>query len=169
MAVDDVGGARLHRKRILVTGASRGIGRAIAIACAAAGARVGVNYHRSRERALAVCSEIGPAAAPLEFDVGDAEAVARGVEAFVAIAGGIDGLVNNAGINRPSLLVAASNAEIAAMIATNLVGPMLCTRAVIPAMLRRAGASLSTSGPLPPGARRADRPSMRRPKAGWSR
>ena len=78
MAVDDVGGSRLHGKRILVTGASRGIGRAIAIACAAAGARVGVNYHRSRDRALAVCNEIGPAAAPLEFDVGDAEAVARG-------------------------------------------------------------------------------------------
>ena len=146
MAVDDVGGARLHRKRILVTGASRGIGRAIAIACAAAGARVGVNYHRSRDRALAVCSEIGPAAAPLEFDVGDAEAVARGVEAFAGLAGGIDGLVNNAGINRPSLLVAASDADIAATIATNLVGPILCTRAVIPAMLEaRRGVIVNVS------------------------
>src|SRR6188508_2103969 len=135
MAVDDVGGSRLHGKRILVTGASRGIGRAIAIACAAAGARVGVNYHRSRDRALAVCNEIGPAAAPLEFDVGDAEAVARGVDAFAAFAGGIDGLVNNAGINRPSLLVSASDADIAATIATNLIGPIVCTRAVVPAML----------------------------------
>ena len=146
MAVDDVGGSRLHGKRILVTGASRGIGRAIAIACAAAGARVGVNYHRSRDRALAVCNEIGPAAAPLEFDVGDAEAVARGVDAFAAVAGGIDGLVNNAGINRPSLLVSASEADIAATIATNLIGPIACARAVIPAMLEaRRGVIVNVS------------------------
>jgi 3-oxoacyl-[acyl-carrier protein] reductase len=146
MAVDEVGAARLHGQRILVTGASRGIGRAIAIACAASGARVGVNYHRSRDRALAVCSEIGPAAAPLEFDVGDAAAVARGVEAFAAFAGGIDGLVNNAGINRPSLLVGASDADIAATIATNLVGPIQCTRAVIPAMLEaRRGVIVNVS------------------------
>jgi len=146
MAVDDVSSARLHGKRILVTGASRGIGRAIAIACAAAGARVGVNYHQSRDRALAVCSEIGPAATPLQFDVGDAESVARGVDAFEEFAGGIDGLVNNAGINRPSLLVTASDADIAATIATNLVGPIVCTRAVIPAMLdRRRGVIVNVS------------------------
>jgi 3-oxoacyl-[acyl-carrier protein] reductase len=145
MAVGDLG-ARLHGKRILVTGASRGIGRAIAIACAAAGARVGVNYHRSRDRALAVCSEIGAAAAPFEFDVGDAAAVTRGVDAFAAFAGGIDGLVNNAGINRPSLLVAASDADIAATIGTNLVGPIQCTRAVIPAMLAaRRGVIINVS------------------------
>jgi 3-oxoacyl-[acyl-carrier protein] reductase len=146
MAVDAVESARLHGKRILVTGASRGIGRAIAMACAAAGARVGVNYQRSRDRALAVCDEIGPAAAPLEFDVGDADAVARGVDAFAAFAGGIDGLVNNAGINRPSLLVTASDADIAATIATNLVGPIVCTRAVIPAMLEaRRGVIVNVS------------------------
>ena len=146
MAVGDVGGARLRNKRILVTGASRGIGRAIAMACAAAGARVGVNYHRSRDCALAVCSEIGDTAIPLEFDVSDAGAVARGVDAFAAFAGGIDGLVNNAGINRPSLLVGASDADIAATIATNLAGPILCTRAVIPAMLEaRRGVIVNVS------------------------
>ena len=146
MAADDVGSRRLHGQRILVTGASRGIGRAIALACAAAGARVGVNYHRSRDRALAVCSEIGPAATPLAFDVGDADAVARGVDAFAAFAGGVDGLVNNAGINRPSLLVGASDADIAATIATNLVGPIQCTRAVIPAMLAaRRGVIINVS------------------------
>ena len=143
---DNVGGVRLRGKRILVTGASRGIGRAIAIACASAGARVGVNYHRSRDCALAVCTEIGSAATPLEFDVGDAEAVARGVAAFAVFAGGIDGLVNNAGINRPSLLVSASDADIAATIATNLVGPIMCTRAVIPAMLEaRRGVIVNVS------------------------
>jgi len=72
--------------------------------------------------------------------------VARGVDAFEEFAGGIDGLVNNAGINRPSLLVTASDADIAATIATNLVGPIVCTRAVIPAMLdRRRGVIVNVS------------------------
>ena len=147
MAVDDVGGARLNGKRIVVTGASRGIGRAIAMACAAAGARVGVNYHRSRDRALAVCGEIGPAAAPLPVRRRRCRGGARAASMpSPSIAGGIDGLVNNAGINRPSLLVAASDADIAATIATNLVGPILCTRAVIPAMLEaRRGVIVNVS------------------------
>jgi len=127
----------LTGKRILVTGASRGIGRAIAVACAAAGARVGVNYHRSEEQARSLCETIGRSSRALRFDVGDAEAVARGVDEFVELAGGIDGLVNNAGINRPSLLVSAGDDEIAAMVTTNLVGPILCTRAVLPVMVRQ--------------------------------
>jgi 3-oxoacyl-[acyl-carrier protein] reductase len=127
----------LTGKRILVTGASRGIGRAIAIACAAAGAHVGVNYHRSEEQARSLCGTLGPPSRALPFDVGDAEAVARGVGEFVELAGGIDGLVNNAGVNRPSLLVSARDDEIAAMVTTNLVGPILCTRAVLPVMVRQ--------------------------------
>jgi NAD(P)-dependent dehydrogenase (short-subunit alcohol dehydrogenase family) len=50
----------LTGKRILVTGASRGIGRAIAVACAAAGAQVGVNYHRSEDQARSLCETLGP-------------------------------------------------------------------------------------------------------------
>jgi len=127
----------LAGKRILVTGASRGIGRAIALACGAAGAQVGVNYHRSEEQARTLCETLGPSSRALSFDVGEAEAVARGVAEFVEFAGGIDGLVNNAGINLPSLLVNARDDEIAAMVATNLIGPILCTRAVLPAMVRQ--------------------------------
>lgn len=146
MAVDDIGSARLRDKRILVTGASRGIGRAIAMRCAAAGARVGVNYQHSRDGALAVCNEIGSAATPLQFDVADADAVERGIDAFTEFAGGIDGLVNNAGINRPALLVSTSDADIAATIATNLVGPIVCTKAVIPSMLEaRRGVIVNVS------------------------
>jgi 3-oxoacyl-[acyl-carrier protein] reductase len=127
----------LTGKRILVTGASRGIGRAIALACAAAGAQVGVNYHRSEEQARSLCTTLGPPTRALRFDVGEATAVARGVAEFVDIAGGIDSLVNNAGINLPALLVSASDDEIAAMVKTNLVGPILCTRAVLPHMVRQ--------------------------------
>ena len=140
------GGGRLRGKRVLVTGAGRGIGRAIAIACAAAGAAVGVNYRRSRDQAIAVCEAIGEAARPIPFDVGDAAAVARGVDEFIAFAGGIDGLVNNAGVNRPSLLITASDADVAETIATNLTGPILCARAVLPAMLKaRQGVIVNVS------------------------
>ena len=137
---------RLNDRRILVTGAGRGIGRAIAIACAAAGARVGVNYHRSDAQARALCDEIGASSRAIRFDVGDGAAVGRGVDEFVEFAGGIDGLVNNAAVNCASLLVTASDADITAMVTTNLVGPILCTRAVLPAMLKqRSGVIVNIS------------------------
>jgi 3-oxoacyl-[acyl-carrier protein] reductase len=137
---------RLNGKRILVTGGGRGIGRAIATACAAEGARVGVNYHRSDAQARALCDEIGISSRAIPFDVRDSAAVARGVAEFVEFAGGIDGLVNNAGVNCASLLVSASDADITEMVTTNLVGPILCTRAVLPFMLKqRSGVIVNVS------------------------
>jgi len=127
----------LNGKRILITGAARGLGRAIALACAAAGARVGINYHRSEAQARSLCEEIGSETRAIGFDVADAAAVARGVDEFIHFAGGIDGLVNNAGINVASLLVNATDDAIAATLATNLLGSILCTRAVLPAMLKQ--------------------------------
>ena len=136
----------LSAKRILITGASRGIGRAAALACAAAGARVGMNYHRSEGPARQLCEELGASSRALRFDVSDAAAIARGVDEFVEFAGGIDGLVNNAGINLPSLLVTATDADVASMVSTNLVGPILATRAVLPVMLRqRSGVIVNVS------------------------
>ena len=137
---------QLQAKRILITGAARGIGRAIAIACAAAGARVGVNYHRSDAEARSVCEAIGDSSRPIRFDVGDAAAVRHGVDEFLEFAGGVDGLVNNAGINRPSLLLSATDADILAMVTTNVIGSVLCTRAVIPKMLeQRVGVIVNVS------------------------
>jgi 3-oxoacyl-[acyl-carrier protein] reductase len=129
----------LEGKRIIVTGASRGIGRAIALACARGGAEVGINFHRSEKEAQALRDEIGDRATLLPFNVADALAVAGGIAKFDAAKGGIDALVNNAGVNLPALLMSATDDEIETMIRTNLFGTMYCTRAVIPVMLRQRG------------------------------
>lgn len=136
----------LAGKRLVVTGASRGIGRAIALACGRSGATVGVNFNRSEADARDVAAEIGKKATLLPFDVADPSAVSHAFEAFVKNTGGIDGLVNNAGINRPSLLVSACDGDIEAVVRTNVIGPITCTRAAIPAMLQeRRGVVLNVS------------------------
>src|SRR5690242_3647870 len=91
----------LEHQVAIVTGASRGIGRAIALELARQGARVLVNYQRNSAAAGQVVAEIGAAggqAMPFAADVGDQEAVAAMVEACVERWGQIDLLVNNAGI-----------------------------------------------------------------------
>jgi 3-oxoacyl-[acyl-carrier protein] reductase len=136
----------LEGMRIIVTGASRGLGRAIAIACAQNGAIVGINFNRSEHDALEVAGRIGAAGMLLKFDVADPAGVAAAFEAFAHRTGGLDAIVNNAGIVRPSLLVSASDADIDAVIRTNLFGVIACTRAAIPSMLRqRRGVILNVS------------------------
>lgn len=132
----------LNGKRIVITGASRGIGRAIALACARDGAHVGVNFVRSEKQARDVVAEIGDHAALLQFDVSDASAVARAFEEY----GPFDALINNAAVNLPSLLATAKDDDIDCMLRTNILGPMICTRAAIPMMLRqRSGVILNVS------------------------
>ncbi len=86
----------LAGKVVLVTGASRGIGRETAVRLAQAGARVGVNYHRSKDDALAVVREIGKDALAIQADVADAAQTESMIDAIVARFGRIDVLVNNA-------------------------------------------------------------------------
>jgi 3-oxoacyl-[acyl-carrier protein] reductase len=121
----------LEGKRIVVTGASRGIGRAIAVACAEAGARVGVNVRKD-----APLDDTLRDAIVLPFDVRDGEAVRRNIDAFAEQCGGIDGLVNNAGINLPGLLVDVKDEDVDAAFATNIGGTIACTRMALPHMLR---------------------------------
>ena len=139
-------GAGWQGRRVIVTGASRGIGRAIATACVRRGAIVGVNFNRSEGAARALAQELGPAAIPIGFDVGDAASVTAAFESFVSQSGGLDVLVNNAGIIRPALLVSAADADIDEVIRTNLFGAIACTRAALPVMLRqRRGTILNVS------------------------
>jgi len=134
----------LADKVVVVTGASRGIGRAIALACAREGAIVGINFHHSEEDARSLAEEIaarhGRPAHLLPFDVTDAAAIASAVARFSSLASRIDGWVNNAAVNLPSLLATSEVDAIRAQLETNLLGPILCARAVVRQMMaRRAG------------------------------
>ena len=136
----------LAAKRVIVTGASRGIGRAIAIACAESGAVVGINFHRCEDDAREVAGLIGEQAMLLRFDVRDATAVSAAVEAFERRVGGLDALVNNAGIIRPSLLASMSDEDVDEVVGTNLLGTIFCTRAALRPMIRqRCGVLLNVS------------------------
>lgn len=122
----DLGG-----RRAIVTGASRGIGRAIAETLAARGATVVVNYRAGEAAAREVCDAIaaaGGTAHAIGFDVADAEAAEAGMKAAIDTLGGLEILVNNAGISIDALLMRASNADFDATIATNLRGAFVCSR-----------------------------------------
>jgi 3-oxoacyl-[acyl-carrier protein] reductase len=131
---------KLDGRVTLVTGASRGIGAAIAAAFGREGALVAVNYHRSEARAAEVVAAIeaaGGTARALRADVTDGAAVRALVEGTVAAFGPVDVLVNNAGILNASPLDRMPDAVWDEMMASNLRSVFLCTRAVLPAMLRR--------------------------------
>jgi len=123
----------------LVTGASRGIGRAIALELGAAGAQVVVNYASSPEAAEAVVAAItasGGQAWIHRANVADEGEVDGMVKAVLEKAGRLDVLVNNAGITRDGLLMRMKTADWQSVIDLNLTGVFLCTRAVSRAMLK---------------------------------
>jgi 3-oxoacyl-[acyl-carrier protein] reductase len=138
--VSSAGFASLDGKVALVTGASRGIGRAIAVELAGAGAEVVVGYRTGRGEAEAVAAEIGGRA--LEADVSDAGSAAALVEA----AGDLDILVNNAGLTRDGLLARMSDDDWRTVIDTNLSSVFYTCRAVArPMMRKRAGSIVNLS------------------------
>lgn len=90
---------RFNEKRVLVTGASRGIGRAVALLFAEEGARVAVHYHRNQPAAREVYQNLfGQGHCMLQADISEAEECQRLVEETIQALGGIDILVNNAGV-----------------------------------------------------------------------
>lgn len=122
----------------LVTGGSGGIGRAIALALAAAGHRVAVHYHGHAERADAVVAEIttaGGTALAVGGDVADADAVAALVEQVEDAFGPVGLLVNAAGILRDALLAMMSEEQWDSVLDVNLKGSFLVSRAVVKGMM----------------------------------
>jgi 3-oxoacyl-[acyl-carrier protein] reductase len=128
--------ASLEGKRALVTGGSRGIGRAIAVELAAAGAEVVVGYRSGAEGAEEVAGEIGGRA--VQADVSSPDDARRLVEE----AGELDVLVNNAGITRDGLIARMPDADWDDVVATNLSGAFYTSRAAARSMMRRRSGSI---------------------------
>ena len=130
----------LTGKSALVTGASRGIGRAIAVALARAGADVAINYAGNAEAAQhteELCSAYGANTLVLKADVANAEECKTMVEQAKERFGKIDILVNNAGITRDKLMIGMSETDFMDVINTNLKGAFLCTQLVSKLMLKQ--------------------------------
>lgn len=139
----------LEGKVALVTGASRGIGRAIALELAKAGADVAVNYAGSEQAAEEVVQAIealGRRAVKLQADVGNAEQAENLVSSVIEAFGRIDILVNNAGITRDNLIMRMKEEEFDQVIHTNLKGVFNCVKAVTrPMMKQRSGRIINIS------------------------
>ena len=134
----------LEGKVSLVTGASRGIGRAIALKLASLGSRVAVNYvaieasnKSDAQNVVESITHLGGEAISVEADIRDGEAVKTMVEQVIAKWGKIDILVNNAGINRDTLLLRMSDDAWDDVLNTNLRGTYLCTKFAVRYMMRQ--------------------------------
>jgi 3-oxoacyl-[acyl-carrier protein] reductase len=129
--------ADLSSRVALVTGASRGIGRAVALALAEAGADVAVNYHERAQEANEVAASVratGRRAVVAGADVADGRAVAAMVRSVEEALGSVDVLVNNAGIAIIRNVDELTEAEFDLTLAVNLKSAFLCTQAVLPGM-----------------------------------
>ena len=131
---------KLNGKVALVTGASRGIGRAIAVALAKEGAFVAANYASNADAAqevVKIIRDAGSDAMAIQADIADISAVEKMIAAIMEKKGGIDVLVNNAGVWRGGKLQKVQPADWDKVLDTNLKGMLCCTRAVLPLMLEK--------------------------------
>ncbi len=131
---------KLKGKVALVTGGSRGIGRAVCLRLAAEGAYVFVNYARNEAAARETLARIGKAGGEgkaVRFDVADTQATIDAIAALVKEKGRIDILVNNAGESRDGLLVRMKEEDWDRVIGTNLKGAFNCSRAVAYTMMKQ--------------------------------
>jgi gluconate 5-dehydrogenase len=144
---------QLTGTRIMVTGGTSGLGRAMAVALAQAGARVAVTS-RHRERAMAIAAELGPGALGVELDVRDANSVLAAVDNIYGMFDGLDVLVNNAGIGmrtvnprfmtEPQPFWEVPPAGFRDVLETKATGTFLVARAVVPRMLLAEGGRVVT-------------------------
>ncbi len=140
----DHGGSaiRLKRKNAVITGASRGIGRCIALEFSRQGAAVAVGYVEQAARAAEVVAEIaggGRRAFALRLDVRDRTGCRKAFEEVIERFGGIDVLVNNAGINQRRTFLETTDDQWDRIMAVNLKGPFICSQEVFPHMIARGG------------------------------
>jgi 3-oxoacyl-[acyl-carrier protein] reductase len=129
-----------NERVVVVTGASRGIGRGIAVALAGPGYAVVINYSTSPDAAQETASAVeAKGATPFlcRFDVADADAVKEAFKEIAKTHSRVDVLVNNAGINRDNLLALMKADEWDKVIDTNLKGAFLCSQAVVKMMMRQ--------------------------------
>lgn len=130
----------LDGKIALVTGASRGIGRAIAIELAKEGATVAINYAGNKtaaEEVQNIITEMGGKAMIIQADVSDENSAVNMVEEVIKEFGGIDILVNNAGITRDGLFIRMKEEDWNAVINTNLTGIFNCTKVAAKYMMKK--------------------------------
>ncbi len=139
----------MPNKTVLITGASRGIGRETALAFARAGYQVAANYHQSYEQALSLCAEVrafGGVCEAFSADVSCREAVFVMVNAVRSRFGQIDILINNAGIAQQKLFTDLTEADWSHMLRVNLDSVFHCCQAVLPEMIhRKSGCILNVS------------------------
>ena len=139
----------LQGKNALVTGGSRGIGRAICLELARQGANVAVNYAgnaKAAEETVEACKALGVQAVAIQADVADAAACEAMVKEVISTFGSLQILVNNAGITRDNLALSISEADFDAVLDTNLKGAFHCCKAAYrPMMRQRCGRIINMS------------------------
>jgi 3-oxoacyl-[acyl-carrier protein] reductase len=134
----------LAGRNAVVTGGSRGLGRAIALGLAAAGADVVLTFREKHDEAKEVCREIaalGREAVALQMDVTDRNSVETAAQR-ARVLGPISILINNAGINKPADFDKIEDADWDAVLATNLKGPFLCAQVFLPLLKEAGGGSI---------------------------
>ena len=135
----------LAGRLVLVTGASRGIGAAIALDVARAGADVAIAYHRQRDGAETVATQVralGRRAGIFDADLADPTQARAMVATVRDELGPVDGLVNNAGIMPQSPFLDISDAEWNEVLSTDLTAAFVCSQAVLPGMLERGSGTI---------------------------
>ncbi len=130
----------LEKMVALVTGGSRGIGRAICLRLASMGAVVGINYvsnPTAAEETLSLIEAQGGKGFTVRFDVADGDAVQENIKEIISTHGQIDILVNNAGITRDGLMARMKEDDWDSVLDTNLKGAFLCSKAVMRSMMKK--------------------------------
>lgn len=135
----------LHDKKVLVTGATRGIGRAIALELGRQKCHVIFNYRSQKSQVEALQAEIqaaGGKSSAILFDLTDANQIKESINDFVKDHGPISGLVNNAGISKDQIVLRLKDEDISQTLDTNLKGPMLVTSALSRSFLKASHVSV---------------------------